>query len=147
MSVNQLRVAITGATGLLGRNLLFEIIKQRLSRLDQLEILVLGRADARGASVQQRIEQILRTDGADYLRIRHTSRKRFVASVSRVIKYVDFHLEAGPIEIVLPQQKELQSRPIDWFFHIAGRTDLRASPAAVASLRCVNVGGTRSVLE
>ncbi len=147
MSVNKLRVVITGATGLLGRNLLFEIIKQRWSRLGQLEILVLGRADARGVSIQERMEEILRTDGADYLGIRHPSRTRFVASISRVIKHVNFHLEAGRHEIVRAEEEELQSRPIDWFFHIAGCTDLRASSAAVVNVRCANVGGTRNVLD
>ena len=33
-----MRIVITGATGLLGRNLLFEIIKQDLNNLDDLEI-------------------------------------------------------------------------------------------------------------
>jgi nucleoside-diphosphate-sugar epimerase len=144
--VNPLRVAITGATGLLGRNLVFEIVKQRWPHLDQLEIFVLGRADG-STSLQSRMEEILRTDGADYLEVRQAAREGFAASVSRIFKYVDFRCGAGPLEIAPAELTELQSRPIDWFFHIAGHIDLRASPAAVTKLRCINVGGTRKVLD
>jgi nucleoside-diphosphate-sugar epimerase len=38
-----MRVALTGATGFLGRNLLFEIVKRNLQALDRLQVVVLGR--------------------------------------------------------------------------------------------------------
>ena len=38
-----MRIALTGVTGLLGRNLLFEFIRQHEHDLDNLEIFILGR--------------------------------------------------------------------------------------------------------
>lgn len=43
-----MRVVVTGATGLLGRNFVFEVIKQNIHRLDQVEIILLGRPDSSG---------------------------------------------------------------------------------------------------
>lgn len=43
MTLQQMKIAITGATGLLGRNVLFEFLKQHIAQLDMLEVIVLGR--------------------------------------------------------------------------------------------------------
>ena len=46
---------MTGATSLLGRNLLFEIIKQNINDLDKLEIIVLGK-EKNGKNLSRRIK-------------------------------------------------------------------------------------------
>jgi hypothetical protein len=61
------RVALTGATGLLGRNLLFEFIKEYADDPTNLHFVLLGRGESR-TSLRQRVEEILLTDGAAYLR-------------------------------------------------------------------------------
>ena len=50
-----MRIAMTGATSLLGRNLLFEIIKQNINDLDKLEIIVLGK-EKNGKNLSRRIK-------------------------------------------------------------------------------------------
>lgn len=44
ISSKKTRIAMTGATSLLGRNLLFEIFKENIHDLDRLELILLGRA-------------------------------------------------------------------------------------------------------
>lgn len=61
-----MRVALTGATGFLGRNLLFEIVKRNLHALDRLQVVVLGRR-RRGHSLKDRVRDILLTDGSRYI--------------------------------------------------------------------------------
>ena len=61
-----LKIAITGATGLIGRNLLFEILKQNIKNLDELEIFVLGRGQC-GKDIHQRINEIGERMGTSYL--------------------------------------------------------------------------------
>lgn len=59
------RIVITGATGLIGRNLLFEIIKQNMAALDNWEIIILGRGKNE-ESLEKRISDIINLDGIDY---------------------------------------------------------------------------------
>ena len=61
-----MRIAITGAAGLVGRTLLFEVIKQNMDHLQTLEVFILGRGNA-GQSIERRMQDILLEDGAAYL--------------------------------------------------------------------------------
>lgn len=144
MSTHKRRIALTGATGLLGRNLLFEVVKQNLSRLDTLEIFVLGRPSKDGGSLQERIRGILASDEFESLRLSRDVRELLL---SRVIKYIGLDFSSGESRIAAAELKQLQSSPIDWFFHLAGLTDLRTTPFAEAALQRINVEGTRLVLQ
>ena len=137
-----LRIAITGVTGLLGRNFLFEIVKNNLSRLNQLEIYVLGRSSPSGKPLDQRIREILVHDGMEYLEIPEPFRNSLQRALSRVIRFVDDDLDStnNPARFALPSG-------IDWFFHVASLTDLKSSSATAAALRRTNVEGTRKVLD
>jgi nucleoside-diphosphate-sugar epimerase len=138
------RIAITGATGFLGRNLLFEVVRQNLSRLDTLEILVLGRRSKDGGSLPERIRGILASDEFESLRL---SREAQELLLSRVIKYIGLDFCSGESRIAAAELKQLQSSPIDWFFHLAGLTDLRTTPFAEAALQRINVEGTKLLLQ
>ena len=63
-----MKIAITGVTGLVGRNLLFEIIKQNMNALEDLEIFVFGRGSG-DVTLQERVEEIIKQDGVLYLGI------------------------------------------------------------------------------
>ena len=147
MHSNKRRLAITGVTGLLGRNLLFEVIKNHLSRLDQLEIFVFGRRDRQGVPLQERLRHILLGDGAEYLGIGGQLLDSLVAPSSNVIKYVEMDFDSDVFHIEQDVLNDLRSSPLDWFFHVAGLTDLRSTPAALMNLRRTNIEGTRRVLE
>jgi nucleoside-diphosphate-sugar epimerase len=54
---------------------------------------------------------------------------------------------SGESRIAAAELKQLQSNPIDWFFHLAGLTDLRTTSFAEAALQRINVEGTRLLLQ
>jgi len=134
---------LTGATGLLGRNLLFEIVKQNLSRLNRLEILVLGRSSKSDGALRERVRGILASDEFDSLRLSADARELLL---SRVIKCVDMDFSSGDLRIAPAARKTLEASPIDWFFHSAGLTDLRHNRSAEDALERINVEGTRLLL-
>ncbi len=67
-----MRFLLDGTTGLLGRNLLFEIIKQNLNNLDNIEIIILGK-ESGGICLECRMDEIILNDGFDYLNLDRNS--------------------------------------------------------------------------
>ena len=78
----QVIFAITGATGLLGSNLVWEIIKQNYANLDLLQIIWLGREKGR-FSLKQRIASLVDQEGCSYLGIPRGS-----ASISEIASII-----------------------------------------------------------
>lgn len=142
-----MRVAITGATGLLGRNLLFEIIKQNLGNLRDLEIFVLGR-DAPDNNIHGRIEQIILNDGVYYISADNKEIAENVKKYCKIgIKEMNIDLIKENIGIESEDMKQLKSNPIDFFYHVAASTDLRGTPASAKLLRETNIYGTQQILK
>jgi nucleoside-diphosphate-sugar epimerase len=86
-----MRVALTGATGFLGRNLLFEIVKRHLGALDRLEVLVLGRSRGE-VPLGQRIRAIVLGDGLDYLGLTGGGPPDMIEGILRAITPVPLDL-------------------------------------------------------
>src|SRR5271154_3984041 len=120
MDSSKRRIGLTGATGLLGRNLLFELIRRHLPRLHELEIFVFGRADEFGVPLHDRVRRILISDGCAYLGIRNALSEPFLARLSSVIRWVEMDFDREDYGLVGPLLLDLKSRPMDWFFHVAG---------------------------
>ena len=141
-----MRIVITGAAGLVGRNLLFEFIRQYLDRLGSLEIFILGRSNG-NADIHQRIEHILLEDGADYLSL-PADRRHILQNYCRTgIHCVETDLGRDDLGMKAEDLARLQSGPIDYFYHVAALTDLRNAPGVAAALRNNNVQGTLRVLR
>lgn len=146
MIKNKIRVAITGATGLLGRNLLFEFIKQHISSLDNLDIFVLGRGK-NDLEIKGRFEDILLTDGLLYVGGGAIQRDSINAYHDDKIKYINLDLSINGLGISREDYGYLAEKPIDLFFHIAAMTDFRNTPEVARALTRVNVEGTRQMLK
>jgi nucleoside-diphosphate-sugar epimerase len=138
----KLTIAMTGATGLLGSNLLFEIIKQNIDNLDNLEIILFGRSQ-RNISYKLRISNMLSDECFYYLGINYNEYlfKKILSSiiiiesnflVNNIIDKYDLNI--------------LQEKSIDYFFHIAAYTDFRSTPIVSKKLYEVNVNGTKQLL-
>lgn len=140
-----MRIVITGATGLLGRNLLFEAIKQNLADPKETDIFLLGRG-TQGGSLEQRIRAQILHDGADYLSDA-CSDAHLQTFVERSIHCVDTDLDSDRLGLSPDDFAALRREPIDFFFHVAALTDFRDTPAVVTALERTNVAGTRQVLE
>ena len=141
-----MRVAITGVTGLIGRNLLFEIIKQNINSLDKLEIVILGRSK-NNMSIKERIEKIICEDGLSYLSVGEKGALKVKGFCDTNITYIETNLEEEKLGIDSDGIKSLKRNPIDFFFHLGASTDLRDTPAVIKILKKANIYGTQQILE
>ncbi len=140
-----MRVAITGATGVVGRHLLFEFIKQHVSRLDELEVLVLGRQDG-GRTLRERMERIVLEDGAPYVLGEGRGTGDLADFCRDRIRCVDMDLDRDDLALSPADLRFLREAPIDLLLHCAALTDLRNTPAVAAAARRTNLLGTRRLL-
>ena len=136
-----MRIAITGATGLLGRNLLFEIIKNNLNKLDDLTLFVFSRPKE-SFSHSDRIKNIINYDGIDYIGRSPSSDN---TDLMRPIVPISFDLAVDNLSILEDDLAKLDSKPIDYFFHIAAFTDFRSGAAIESKLEEINVKGTERI--
>ncbi len=141
-----LRIAITGATGLLGRNFLFEIIKRNLKNLDNLEILLLGR-DKNKMHIKERIQNIIAEDGISYLSLDQHQFANIKKSIFDSITCVNMNLREPKLNINSNDLKIMKKKTIDAFFHIAALTDFRNTASTVKALKETNVNGTKQILD
>jgi len=139
-----LRVALTGVTGLLGRNLLMEIVKRNIRQLDGLEIVLLGRSSV-GRTLQQRVAEIMESDGADYLDIKPDQTCLIREFFERNVRYLRFSLQDGGLGISPDDWQVLRSSPIDYFIHSAASTDMRQS--AATHTEAVNFTGMKELIR
>lgn len=137
-----MRLAITGTTGLLGRNLLFEILKQNINNLDNLEILVFSRPKNE-LSHAERIEEILLNDGLQYI----GCSKDKLSDLLKSIIPIYFDLSKDNLAISNDGFYLLNKNPIDCFFHIAALTDFRHEKQVEEQLQKINVLGTKKITE
>jgi len=141
-----MKIAITGATGLLGRNLLFEIIKQNINNLDMLEIFILGRSQGK-TTIEQRIQQIILEDGLSYLSLDEKQREKVKNYSKTGTKCIDMDLSEQRLAMTSEDIKLLKSTKIDFFFHIAALTDFRNTPKVKNLLIKTNIEGTKQILD
>lgn len=141
-----MRIAMTGATGLLGSNFLLEWIKNYLGRLNELEILVLGR-QKKEQGLESRIHKLVAgEEGRAYLQA-PARVKEIELFLKERVKYINYDLGLPGLGISSEGQKTLRQAPIDFFFHIASITDFRNTAGVDKTLERVIVGGTRDLLS
>ena len=141
-----MRIVITGTTGLLGRNLLFEILKQNFDKLADIELIILGR-NKDGTDIGDRIREIILTDGIRYIVSAKENAHNIEEYCESGIKSISADLDKPKLDMKDEDVKLLQSKPIDLFFHIAALTDFRDTPSVVKALKQTNVYGTQQILE
>ena len=139
-----MRIAMTGATSLLGRNLLFEIIKQNINDLDKLDIIVLGKKK-NGKNLSRRISDIFEEEGIPLFQ------KEQLCAIqeyfSKRIECMEMDLDREDLGMTPVDVQRLRSAPMDFFFHIAAITDFSISPQVQEKLDEINVLGTQSILK
>lgn len=142
-----MRIVITGATGLLGRNLLFEFLKKHISDHNSLEVILLGR-DAEDQCLFERVNHMLLNDGCYYI-FDYCRNERAVNEIPDYIKIKCINAELDFLGLGLSKSdlEWLLDKSIDIFFHIAGRVDFRDSPKVVELLQESNVKGTQRVID
>ncbi len=141
-----MRVAITGVTGLLGRNFLFEFILQNKKKLSKIEIIIFGRSLGE-KEFGDRIINIIERDGLEYIGIEEHRKKRFLHWLRKRIKPIGFDLTKEDLSISEEDMNYLKTKKIDKFYHIAALTDFRSDETTKKKLWDINIGGTDRVLN
>ena len=141
-----MRIVMTGATSLVGRIFLLEIIKQNLIDCQITSIVILGRCQ-KEKSIRQRIEEILLEDGSEYLGVSQTDFREIFAVWRERLTCFEFELDKDNLNMQPQDLEYLRSTPIDFFFHIAALTDFRDSSAVQVNLCTTNVAGMERILK
>ncbi len=139
--------ALTGGTGLLGSNLLFEIIKNNLENLDNIKIFFLARNEEfMFKSLGERIREILLKDGVYYLGIdpEYTS---IIEKILNCIIPIPFELTKTNLGISEQSYSQMKEEKIDYFFHSAALTDFRDNLDVQMKLDEINIIGTLRVIN
>ncbi len=142
----KIRYVLTGTTGLIGRNLLFEILKSHKTNLDEIQIFILGRAKAE-TSLQERIFRMLQEDGVFYISKDPAERQKILDSFKKVCVCINFDLTASVALIDRAGMAQLTKAPIDYFYHVGASTDLRDGSVVEGVLLRTNIQGTQNVLS
>ncbi len=132
-------VAITGITGLLGRNILFELFRLHRHNLPELTVLAFGKAEG-GLSLQGRIREMLEQDGRHYLQTSD------VAPFAERAVCINWQLGEKGLGLSPQDIKTLRSYRIGLFIHAAATVDFRDSPMVRETLHRINVEGTKEVI-
>ncbi len=143
ISSKKTRIAMTGATSLLGRNLLFEIFKENIHDLDRLELILLGRAKESQAlrdRVREMVCEMSEMVSPDEL-------SHILDYCAHRVIYVDSELTEPYTKIDSHSLHQLQRAPIDFFFHLAAISNFRDTPAVRELLHRTNIEGTLNTLE
>lgn len=137
-----MNVLLTGATGLLGRNILFELLKQNIYQKTNYHITVIGRSKGE-RSLRDRIFDIIRNDGIDYLSIPASDYSE--GMLSSYISFIDCDLSCDEFELQSCRMS-LKNKSFDWLIHSAALTNFQDTPEIRSLLEKNNICGTSNLL-
>lgn len=136
-------IAITGVTGLLGRNILFEYLSIYSKKLEDLKIIIIGRS-SQNKGLRQRIKDIILEDGRFYLNLSSIELSSMIDYLSKSVEYVEIDFNYN---ICSDQWKILNRYTIDVFYHAAANTSLNNNSIIEQIVYDVNIGGTKQILN
>ncbi len=141
-----MRIALTGGTGLLGSNLILEILKNNYKNLSDLEIIFFGR-DSKEKKLSQRIYSIIKEDVLDYIDDPELEFSAIANWLEENTNYVNFDFADPNIKVSDESIKMLKSKKIDFFFHVAALTNLWNDEKSKRDLDIINYQGTINIVN
>lgn len=138
-----MRVVLTGVTGFLGRNFLFELMKNHIRDEEKVEIYIAGR-DKEALTLKERVRAFILEEGLPYIGVSAEEAESFT---DKYLHTIQMHLNEENIFPNPEEYKALSSLQIDHFFHFAALADLRKSETVTERLQDTNINGTRKLLE
>lgn len=139
-----MKYLIDGTTGLLGRNLLFEILKQNVKCLDDIEIVILGKG-SNGSTLENRMNAIILNDGFDYLNLDKNS--GYFEQIKSRISYIDIDLSKSNFAFSFEDIELLKKLKIDIYYHIAAMTNFGDSEELTKKLYLINFESNKLLLR
>ncbi len=127
-------------------NLLWEIIKNNISQLENIEIFILGRSK-NGKSLSLRIEEKLKKDGVYYISSEKTQQEKVLKLFNVFCRFIEFDFVETNERVSNVNRWKLSSAPIDFFYHIGASTDLRGGELIESILLRTNIQGTQNILN
>ena len=128
-----MKVMLTGATGLLGQHIMFELMA--FYKKD-LQLILVGRGK-KDISFRQRVETILQA-----------SPNKHVHAIEDVKDFIHNHIDFVDVDF---SQKDhstiISSMPVDLLLHCASYLDFRSNESAQQKLEQINVVGTQKFLD
>ncbi len=144
--LNKSTIALTGVTGLLGRNLFLEILKQNRNNLSEIKFIIFGR-DSKEDSLKTRLIKILEEELIDYIDDLSFDFKQIYHWLETNVKLINYKLDQSQLAISSQDLIFLEQSQIDFFFHIAALTDLRNGQIVKENVERTNIFGTKNLLE
>jgi nucleoside-diphosphate-sugar epimerase len=144
--LNQITIAITGVTGLLGRNILFEYCKQYKGNLKNLNLILFGR-DNNKISFKERVKHILLTDGRFYIDINDQDIFGFIEYFDKEVTFINIDLKQKDLRINCHDYEKLVKIPMDVFYNTAALTSLDNNSFIEKEILETNIQGTEAILN
>jgi len=144
--MKKIRFALTGATGLVGVNLLWEIIKNNIDQLENIQIFILGRS-IKDKSLFHRLEEKLKEDGIYYISLERSQQEKVVKLFNVFCHCIELDFVESNGRVSNADKWALSSAPIDYFYHIGASTDLRGGKIIESVLLRTNIQGTQNILN
>lgn len=138
--------ALTGITGLLGRNLFLEIIKKNKNDLFKTKFILFGR-NSKTKTLKVRVLEILRDELGNYIDDKSFDFNQIDKFVSENIKFIHYSLGTKNLDLSKEDLSYLKDKKIDFFLHIAALTDFRNSNLVKKNLDLINIEGTKNILD
>ena len=139
------RFVVTGATGLLGRNLMLEIIKKNYQKSPNFTLIILGRS-SKSDELELRIKKILQEELFQYLGLENHDENLVDQVMQKNIKCIDLNLKVAEFSFTKADEKILFEEETDILFHVASLTDFRHGKSIEEDLIKTNVNGTRNIV-
>lgn len=140
-----INIAITGANGLVGSNLLFEILNMQSSDIENTRLFLLGR-NKEEETFKERINNLFFNDSFQYLKFGENKSqqiKEFLTS----IHYIDFELTSDNLGIDSVNFSKFHGHKIDCFIHVAASTDIRCASSIGDAVLKTNHQGIKKILQ
>ncbi|MCB4782230.1 MAG: SDR family oxidoreductase [Sulfurovum sp.] len=139
-------IAIVGVTGLLGRNILFEYLKQYKYILSNLNLILFGR-DYKSKYLRDRIKDIFLDDGRYYLDLNDDELGLFLNFIDKNITYIHLDFEQYNLGLVVKDIERLKLQNIDIFYHLGAYTSFSSSNSTKEKVDNINTVGTEKLLN
>lgn len=134
-------ITLNGPTSLVGRNLLFELIKSNMKNLDSIHLILLGR-NAKEKSLKERIYDIICFEGV--FELESVELEYFL---NNNVEYIEIDFEKNDLGIQNDDFLKLKQKTIDVFYQVAALTDFRDTPFIAEKLNLINVEGTKKLIK
>jgi len=138
-------IAITGVTGLLGRNILFEYLRIYLNDLSKTKFILFGRS-TKTISFKNRVIQLLNDDGIYYLNISQSKLKLLINELNDLIEFIEIDFGNTTLNNSVDLNK-LKKNNIDVFYHAAANTNLNNNNTIRNLIEMSNIEGTKIILN